>query len=407
MKKYVFLTEDLFGLTGSQRYVNNKCKYLQENGWEVIVFWNYNIAPVVLDHIKCFDSEKYIYHELKFYPCWFSKRERKRVVERLSAIIGNADQIVIESSKIELSAWGELLAKRLHCKHISFVLTEGVTIQNQATFDYCFAKLQKKEFFNINPANVTNFFSKFTIIESPEDYYWSAMQGVEVENYPFSVFDNLPNADYTITHFGRYKKYFPSMLEELRHFISNHPERRFNLFFLGNSVKEDDVKQELDLSNVHIAFRTEVKVIPKQVFEKSDVVIGCAGCASLASLYSPSVISMDVETFKPLGLLKRTTLDSNSSSGKYKNDKSLSRWLESLLIECEQYPLMEEENVVHGFDYQMQFVQDCDYNYIESTKVTEPMTQNDKLYAFLVKVGLFHVVEYFYYKRRGVKIILR
>ena len=149
MKKYVFLSEDLFGLTGSQRYVNNKCKYLRANGWEVIVFWNYNIAPVVLEHVKCFDNEKYIHHELKFYPSWFSKRERNKILERLASIIGEADQIVIESSKLELGAWGELLAKKLHCKHINFVLTEGVTIQNQETFDYCYAKLLKNEFFNI------------------------------------------------------------------------------------------------------------------------------------------------------------------------------------------------------------------------------------------------------------------
>lgn len=407
MKKYVFLTEDLYGLTGSQRYVNNKCKYLRENGWEVIVFWNYNIAPVVLEHIKTFDNDKYIYHELKFYPSWFSKRGREKVLNSLMKTIGTADQIVIESSKIELGAWGELLAERLHCKHINFVLTEGVTIQNQATFDYCYAKLQRKEFFNINPANVTNFFSKFTTIESPENYYWSAMQGVEVESFPFPAFDDLPNADYTITHFGRYKKYFPNMLLELCQFASNHSNDTINLFFLGNSIQEDEVKNAIGLPNVNIFVHSEVSIIPKQLFEKSDVVVGTAGCASLASSYASNVIAIDVETYQPLGLLKRTTLDTNSSSGKFKNDKSLSQWLESLLIKHEDYPLLEKQHVTLGFDYQMQFIDKCDYDYIDSTKVKEQITRHDNIFAFLVKMGLFHLVEFFYYKRRGVKVIMR
>ncbi|MBQ6437490.1 MAG: hypothetical protein IJK20_03460 [Bacteroidales bacterium] len=407
MKKYVFLTEDLYGLTGSQRYVNNKCKFLRENGWEVIVFWNYNIAPIVLEHIKCFDNERYIYHELKFYPSWFSKRGREKVLNRLRETIGDADQIVIESSKLELGAWGELLAKRLHCKHIIFVLTEGVTIQNQATFDYCYAKLMKKEFFNINTANVINFFSKFTTILSPDNYYWSASQGVIVEKYSFPSFDDMPKADFTITHFGRYKKYFPSMLSEILVFIASHPDKSFNFFFLGNSIPQDEIRNSFCHSNCHISFHSEVMVIPKQLFEESDVVIGTAGCAVIASRYMANVIAIDVNTSKPLGLLGRTTLDTNTSSGRYKNDKSVSQWLEALLIQREIYPPLDDQNVIHGYDYQMRFIDKCDYNYIDSTKVNEQITRHDSIFSFLVRIGLFHIVEFFYYKKRGVKVIIR
>ena len=68
MKKYVFLTQSISGITGNQRYVNNKCRWLRQNGWEVLVFWNYNVSPVELEDVKCFDEKKYIHHELKFYP---------------------------------------------------------------------------------------------------------------------------------------------------------------------------------------------------------------------------------------------------------------------------------------------------------------------------------------------------
>ena len=114
MKKYVFLTEDLYGLTGSQRYVNYKCKLLRESGWEVVVFWDYNIAPVELEYVKCFDSKEYIHHELKFYPSWFSGRGRKKVINRLASIIGEAEWIVIESNKLELGSNFSMMNLRMY-----------------------------------------------------------------------------------------------------------------------------------------------------------------------------------------------------------------------------------------------------------------------------------------------------
>lgn len=405
MKKYVFLTEDLFGLTGSQRYVNHKCKLLRENGWEVIVLWDYNIAPVQLEHIKCFDNEKYIFHELKFYPSWFTRRGRNKVIERLAAVVGSADQIVIESNKLELGAWGELLAKKLQCKHINFITTEKIRIHNKETFDFCYAKLQRHEFFTISESAVKYFFSSFKDVENPGDYYWSATPGVEVKEYDFPVFDNLPKADFTITSFGRRKGYFPYMLGELKYFVSQHPSKIFNIFFMGGINNETEIKDTLMSDNIHLViYPNEVEVVPKQIFTNSDVVIASAGCAWLSVKNGCKTITMDVNQNIPLGLLLYTTLDSNTNSGKYENKKSLSEWLQSLLIEKEEFSLLETQIIPHAYDYQMKYAIQYDYTYINSTMVNEPMTRHDRLYSFLIKLGLFRVIEYFYFKKRGAKL---
>lgn len=408
MKKYVFLTEHLSGLTGSQRYVNNKCKLLRENGWEVIVLWNYNIGPVQLENVKCFDRLKYIYHELKFYPSWFTKKQRNKVLEKLASVIGEADQIVIESNKLELGAWGEFLAKKLHCKHICFVVTEQIKIHNKETFEFCYAKMKKNEFFTITDSAVKYLFSNFVAVEHSENYYWDAIQGVEVAKYNFPIFDNFPQSDFTITSFGRWKGYFPYMLEELKYFMLQHHDKTFNLFFLGDLRNETEIKESLSLNNVHLAIHPQgVEVVPLQIFTKSDVVIATAGCAWLSVFNGCKTISMDINRNVPLGLLRYTTLESNTYSGKYENNKSLSEWLHTLLIDKVEFTPIEGQRAQHAFDYQMRFVDPCDHNYIDSAKVNEQMTSHDRLYAFMVKMGLFHVVEYFYYKRRGVKIILR
>ena len=401
MKKYVILCKGIEDLTGAPRYVNNKCRFLKEQGWEVFVFWSYDVSHAQLEHLIPFDKKEFIFHELLFFPCWFTKCRQKSVIAKIVKQIGEADQIVVESNKLQLGAWGEMLARKLKAKHINFVTTEKIKIHNKYTFDFCYAKLQRHEFFCINSAMAKHMFSNFISLEHPENYYWSASSGVEVKEYGFPAFDELPYADYTITSFGRTKSYFPYMLEELRSFITQHPDKTFNIFFLGDLKNIPEIQQKLKLGNVHLALHPEaIKVVPLQLFTKSDVVIATAGCASLAARKGGKVLSMDVNRHKPLGLLKYTTLDSNTYSGKYENNLSLSEWLQTLLIDRAVFQLMPQTGIPHSFDYQMQYATPPDGVYLDTSKVCERITKNDKLWMFLSKIGLFSLVDYLYFKKR-------
>ena len=317
--------------------------------------------------------------------------------------------MVVESNKLELGAWGELLAQRLRCKHINFVTSEHIKLHNKESFEFYYKKLQRNEFFSINEAQAKNVFSNFIQLEHPENHYWSASMGVVVEEYGFPDFDQMPQADYTITHFGREKGYFPYMLRELRAFISRYQDKTFNLFFLGDLENGENILEKLNLTNGNLSISSKnVNIIPKQIFTKSDVVIATAGCAKIALRNGGKVISMDVNRNVPLGLLRYTTLDSNTYSGKYINERSLSEWFQALLIDKIQFEPMKSTRKSHSFDYQMQFIDNCDYQYFDTTKVKEEITRHDDFYSFLIKIGLFRLVEYFYYyKKRGISIIRR
>ncbi len=401
MKKYVILCKGIEDLSGAPRYVNNKCSYLKEQGWEVFVFWSYDVSRAQLEHLIPFDKKEFIYHELHFFPCWFTKRRQNGVIDRIAKRIGPADQIVIESNKLQLGAWGEMLARKLNAKHINFVTTEKIKIHYKETFEFCYTKLRRNEFFCINAAMVKQMFSNFVELERPEDYYWSASPGVEIEDYSFPDFDNLPEADYTITSFGRTKGYFPNMLDELNDFISSHPDKSFNVFFLGDLNNAEMIRIKLDLRNVHLSIHPEaVKVIPLQMITKSDVIIATAGCANIAARSGGKVLSMDVNLKKPLGLLRYTTLDSNTYSGKYENNRSLSEWLQALLIDKTIFQLMPETRERRSFDYQMQYVTPPDGVYLDSSKVRENITKNDGFWMFLSKIGMFRLVDYLYFTKR-------
>lgn len=400
MKNYIFLVKGIEGLSGGPRYVNNKCRFLKEKGWNVYVFWSFDIAPVVLDQLKPFDNKKFIVHELQFYPCWFTTNQQDAIIERIVKQVETRGTIVVESNKLQLGAWGEMLAHRLNAKHINFVTTERIQIHNKGTFDFCYAKLKRNEFFTINAPAVNHLFSNYISFENPEDYYWSAMQEVEVKEYSFPSFDNLPNADYTITHFGRTKSYLPYVLEQLKEFVEQHPRLKFNLFFLGEMYGVEEIYNCFSNDNVQIAFHPAVKVIPLQVLKKSDIIIATAGCAILASVYGGKVISMDVNRKVPLGFLDHTTKDCNTYSGLYDNNKSLYEWLDSLLIKKEVFKQLEDHSISHGLDYQMSFVKPSDGVYLNPSKVREDITKYDRLLMLITKIGLFGIVDFLFFARK-------
>lgn len=401
MSKYVILCKGIEDLTGAPRYVNNKCRYLKEHGWDVLVFWSYDIRHAKLPHLLPFNEKIFIFHELQFYPCWFTKEKQNKVIDSIANRIGAAEEIVIESNKLQLGAWGEMLAKKIKAKHINFVTTEKLIIRNKPTFDYCYSKLQRHEFFTISPSAVKHLFSNYLSFEKPEDYYWSAMQGVEVEERDFPAFDRMGKADYTITSFGRTKGYFPYMLEELKAFIINHPGEKFNIFFLGDIINQEQIKEKLDFANVNLVIHPQaVEIVPRQIFTQSDLVIATAGCAALAAKYGGKVISMDVNRNVPLGYLGYTTLDHNTYSGKYLNDSSLSEWLQRLLIDIESFEPLEQVNLAHDFDYQMQYVIPSDGHYVDSSKVNEKITRYDMVYSALCKIGFWPIVEHLFYRRK-------
>lgn len=407
MKKYIFLTYTISGYSGNPRYVNNKCRLLKEKGWAVDVFYGYNLYEVDLEHLLSFDGRKYAFHELFFYPSWFSNRRRNAVVNKIAEQIGAADHIVIESNGLQLSAWGELIAKKLNAKHIVFITAEKVRINNRDAFEYYYSKLKRGEFFTINIPSVSYFFSKYKPINQLENYYWSASPGVEVKRVSFPLFDGLPPADFTISHFGRTKGYIKYMLDEFYDFASNYPSKSFNFFFLGDLSNISEIKKRLSLPNVRVTFHPAVEIVPLQFITKSDIIVATAGCAKIASRNGGKVISMDVDNCVPLGLLGYTTTDSNVNSGKYENNRSLSEWLQVVLIDKVVFDKIADPAKPHQFDYQMNFATFPDGHYFDTTRIRGKVTRNDNLWILLSKIGLFRWVDkMFIHKKEKTKCLL-
>lgn len=403
MKTYLILTRSITGLSGNPRYVNNKCKLLKEAGWNPIVVWNYNSGNIELEHVKPFKQN--VLHELQFFPCWYSKIVQESILKKIINIIDCNDELIIESNKLQLAAWGELLAKRCNAKHIIFITSEGIKLENRSSFDFFYRKLLKKELFTINEGSVQKLFQKFITIKEPEKYCWAAAPGVEVQEKTFPQFDQMPPSDYVISHFGRYKPYFKEMVNEIKSFITQNPSYSFNLFFLGDVSKSecDLVQIFTGVRNVNVFVHPPMSIIPQIFFKKSHLVIATAGCASIAWQNKSKVISMDVQTHKPLGLLGYTTLDTNVDSKRFDNKFSLSEWLEKILIEKISFRELSNIPRKQYFDSQIKYFTPSDGVYINSEDVEEKITQNDKLLKYISKIGFYKLVNFLFYYKRGIK----
>ena len=123
MNKYIFFTMNISGINGAEQYIHNKMKYLEENGFQVFVFSG-RPGNILIDGFRKF--EKLIHPALRFYPSCLNKRTYKKVRKWIHSIVDfhPDDFVIIESSNVTSSLWGEAIANDYNCKHLEINLTE-------------------------------------------------------------------------------------------------------------------------------------------------------------------------------------------------------------------------------------------------------------------------------------------
>ena len=133
---YVFLTSTLARATGGPLYVRNKKRYLESLGWNVIAIASPHIwgVPIVLDDLKVF--QKNLFKELQYSPLLFSKRQIEKIIKRILLLIPSDNVYVVESNKIVLAEWGELLSKKLKAQHIIFNINENNVINEKKVYEF-------------------------------------------------------------------------------------------------------------------------------------------------------------------------------------------------------------------------------------------------------------------------------
>lgn len=355
MKYYIFLTNTIGGYSGGPAYIRNKMSWLKENGWDVNVF---DSTGQEFEKVHLEDLKPYMHNrieELYFNPNFLSTSRKKKVISKICQKVPKAENVVVESNLPILALWGEMIASMLNAKHIVFLIAENLIIKDLRLYNFLKYKSNNKELFSINAKAYKMLFSKFEDVSDEENHWWLADNATPIVDVPNKRLDSLPASDLTISHFGRYKDYFPYMIQEVDNFASQHQNLKINFVFLGsNKIKRKSVSNNLTIIQLG-----SVSPIPKSFYDKSDVIIAAAGCASMSYNYGAVVISMDVSNNVPLGILGYTTLERTYRSNSNNNEESLSQILDNILIKRKYdgitpQPLLINKN---KYDIQVQYAE--------------------------------------------------
>ena len=389
MKTYIFLTNSIGGISGGPIYVCNKLVYLIEQGWNVVVFDSTGLtnAKVVVRELRRFEKNRL--PELFYYPSWFNKWQRDKVIKYICDKIPNSEECVIESNSFILGAWGEILAKKLSAKHLLFSIGEHNIAKTVDEYDFLKFKAQEKELYSIFTKAYEIIFDKFSIVGEPHEHVWNANVDVPVKDINVPILNTLNPKDVNIGYFGRYKPFLTNILLGINSFALNHKESTINLIILGMSKLPEKLNQILIGTNINVYFIGSSFPLPKDFFSLCKVIFATSGCARIAYNAGSKVIGMDVKQNKPIGVLGYDTRYYTYADEQCKFDKLSVDFLNDIFDTCkyEGTPSIKLPESSYGYTYQMKCIYHKNQSYYNTLNVFCCINISSKIHRILIKLG--------------------
>ena len=155
-------------------YVRNKVDFETQKGYSVYVFSCVKKKVVIYDLKKYSD---FVFCELKLSPGSYTKKQRKRIVDKiLNKINYQLDDVVfVESNDIVMSLWGEIIAQITKGKHLVYLLNENFS-KNEKYYKQFFSfKLKRREIAGIHKTSLLKLFGGDNHILEEQLYWLPAM----------------------------------------------------------------------------------------------------------------------------------------------------------------------------------------------------------------------------------------
>jgi hypothetical protein len=342
-KIYVILTGIIYDIGGGQIYVNNKRDYLERDKWEVYIFSYRYGKSILISDLK--NYEKNINRALKYPPDLLSPKDRTLLIESIIKKLGlnneikMQDEIIVESNTIPIAMWGELIAKKLNCKHIIYLLYEQFPKSSVSVLQFLDYKHKRKELAGIIPDSLNRLFKGFKTLSDEENFHLKACVGDVVrEGITDNRTDNIKLLDFNIGCISRIEKPFiMTMIHDLIMFASKYPQKKILLLIIGDApyekIKRAIKNKVKPISNINLIITGAMFPIPKKIFSQMDIFFACSGAARVCAHHGGLTASIDINTHKSIGFLgydtDKTIYDSSKSPPQ---QKSIFSVLEDVLI---------------------------------------------------------------------------
>ena len=308
MQKYVILRANITGMGGAQMYTRNKAVYKQHCGFEVYVISS-RVGNIIIEDLKKYQSG--IFNELQLSPNCFPMKKLEITLKKLLGYINYSenDEVFIESNDVVMSLWGELIASKTDAKHVSFILNEHFGNFERCFTEYFRFKNERGELAGIRESILSDYFGDE---ENAKYKKLIAVMSNNVDDCYSPVLDEIDKERINIASIGRLDKaYVPTLINELVILAQKYPDQGFDITFIGDS-QESKIKKVIHkkLSNVNnIRYRITgfVYPVPKKLFPMINVFVSAAGSAWMSYYEKRPTVSIDVDTYKAIGVLGYST----------------------------------------------------------------------------------------------------
>ena len=415
MKKYIILGW-CGGMGGGNIYTRNQCIIARKLGWVPIVF-HFSKKTAFISDLKPFDRNSVL--EMMFPPCYYSKNEVKKVLNKFIRIIDprDNDEFFVESNGVRYSYWGELIAKELRCKHFAF-LVEYYFTWNDDYYDFFSFKYKRKELVGIGPSSLSTLFgNRKEVLSSVENRQsMTAFCTNSVEEIDFHSEYDFSSYDLVIGNIGRSTKpYVQYLSEDLVEFGKKHEDKRILFVIVGGekgTPEDTQIRETLKgCKNIDIYSTGFLFPISLQLLKHIDVAIATSGCIKVAQDAELVTIAYKDNDRMPYGVCGYDLKEYPLPQKPVVNYK-LSELLDEIIFGgfCDNYsyePMIKPISVHEGFSQlekdTFYMLEPNDLAYYDTTKVF-PRSLLRKLYikTFGKIIPLHRVIDFFY-SRKGLE----
>lgn len=307
MKLYVFMATSICSIGGGSLYYKNKIKYLENKGWNILIFSFVKGKPSLS---RLMSYEDCIMEELKFPPYLYTKRKRMKILTQVLKKINSEQyhQIIIESNHTAASMWGEYIASQTGAKHFIYALNEKDNKLGEEYLKFLKFKLERKELAGIVKQTVENLLSSYMVISEQQHYVLGACPGGAISNVEDVEFlePRIQEGKINVLSLGRLEKsYILPILQEFCDYANKNKELKFNLLILGSNsqIEKSIASMFTNVKNVNLIFLGSLFPIPLKLLKLVDVNIASSGSAGLTYKFGIPTISVDGNDYRPIGIL--------------------------------------------------------------------------------------------------------
>ena len=242
---------------------------------------------------------------------YYTKNKVKSIVNGITKQINTApdDEIIVESHLCYLSLWGELVAEKLHAKHIINSFEEDIPQFSSKEISFFEYKLKRWECVNASEKSLKRLFKsyfkdEYNSFSHPTTFYCS---NVSTDNVFYSDV-NVPDSNsFNILSVGRLNKpYVQEMITEMYRFAVKNSNTNIGLVFIGASPDgsvEKKIMSTFDgLENVKIYLLGYMFPIPLNVIKCANIAIGTSNAVLVTHDQGIPTIAVDAQDCFAIGV---------------------------------------------------------------------------------------------------------